>query len=470
MLFLLLSGRGIFLSPDVSREAKTPFSGTAENKENLNCPITLSITPPKACLQAQPAAPSTNRLRRGGKPREEGRPRGYVCHLGARGAQPGAPQFTTAALLVLTHRARGWGSAGGAGRSAAVPGGGRAAGSTRGRGRVMQSFVPEKRVTAQPCFHPGPTAAETVARRRQRWSPARLSKVSGSAPLLAPALCTAPRGTAPSCTTSPRAAPRSAASSCTACWDALQRAAPRGTVLRCMAAHGTAPHLVAPCCAAWQHVAPHRTSWHRAAPCCTLCHRAALHGSTWHRTTPRGTTPHLVAPCCAAWQHVALHHTSWHRAALHGSTWHCTTPRGTVLCCMAACDIAPHLVAPHCTSWHCAALLRCTALHHVQCTALQLAVLRCTPWHHAAPSSSTFVQCVSQHLPQPLTAPCPQPQTSPAGSRCVQQDHGAAAFLQVPPGLGGQELGGERRRAVGYGAELRVSWHRGLILPQAAPN
>lgn len=53
LLFPFLGGRGISPSSDVSRETKTPFSGTAENKENLNCPIKLSITPRKA---AQPAA------------------------------------------------------------------------------------------------------------------------------------------------------------------------------------------------------------------------------------------------------------------------------------------------------------------------------------------------------------------------------------------------------------------------------
>lgn len=67
LLFLLLSGRGIFLSPDVSREAKTPFSGTAENEENLNCPITLSITPPKARLQAQPRRPEHKQVAAGRK-------------------------------------------------------------------------------------------------------------------------------------------------------------------------------------------------------------------------------------------------------------------------------------------------------------------------------------------------------------------------------------------------------------------
>lgn len=56
LLFPFLGGRGISPSSDVSRETKAAFSGTAENKGNLNCPITLSITPRKACRQAQPAA------------------------------------------------------------------------------------------------------------------------------------------------------------------------------------------------------------------------------------------------------------------------------------------------------------------------------------------------------------------------------------------------------------------------------
>lgn len=55
LLFPFLGGWGISPSSDLSHETKTPFSGTAENKENLNCPITLSITPRKACRQAQPA-------------------------------------------------------------------------------------------------------------------------------------------------------------------------------------------------------------------------------------------------------------------------------------------------------------------------------------------------------------------------------------------------------------------------------
>lgn len=316
-----------------------------------------------------------------------------------------------------------------------MPAGGRAVAARGAVAALCKVSQRKSGVTAQPCFHPGPTAAEAAARRRQRWSPARRSKVSGSATLLAPALCTAPRGT-----TARRAAPQHAE---------LHHVVPSCAPWCCIKLDGT-PGCSAVCCASWHH--------------------AVLHGSTWHLITPRGTVLLLVTPWCSA-----PCHTSRHHAALQGSTRHHTAPRGTVLHFMAARGIAPHLVAPCHTSWHRAALhhaarLRCAALHHVQCSALQLAVPCCTPWHHTALSSSTFMQCVTQHLPQPLTAPCPQPQMSPAGSRCVQQGHGAARFLQVPPGLGGQELGREQRRAVGNGAELRVPWHRGLILPRAAPN
>lgn len=310
-------------------------------------------------------------------------------------------------------------------------------GSTRGRGCVMQSFAAEKRGHGTALFSSRSHGSGSSRTPQAAVEPR--SSQQGERQRHAPGSCAlhrAPRHhSMQSCTTARRAAPRRAELRPVVLHQAGRHAGMLCSVLR----------LVAPCCAAWQHVAPHHTSW--------------------HHNTPHGTVLLLVTPWCSA-----PCHTSWHHAALHGSTRHHTAPCGTVLHFMAARGIAPHLVAPHCTSWHRAARLCCAALHHVQCSALQLAVPHCTPWHHAALSSSTFMQCVTQHLPQPLTAPCPQPQMSPAGSRCVQQGHGAARFLQVPPGLGGQELGRERRRAVGNGAELRVPWHRGLILPRAAPN
>lgn len=205
-----------------------------------------------------------------------------------------------------------------------MPAGGRA-GAARGAVAALCKVSQRKSgVTAQPCFHPGPTAAEAAARRRQRWSPARRSKVSGSATLLAPALCTAPRGT-----TARRAAPQHTE---------LHHVVPSCTLRRCIKLDGT-PGCSAACCASW--------------------HRAAMHGSTWHCTTPHGTSPHLLALCCAAWQHRALHCTSWHRAALH---------RAARLRCAALHHIqcsALQLAVPHCTPWHHAALSSSTFMQCV---------------------------------------------------------------------------------------------------------